>query len=62
LNGFTSVQEIQKIVDDALTIGPMFEPIIEDLKEKGQVDITGEIRMKDLVAALYSSTFLAKCS
>ena len=40
----------------------MFEPIIEDLKEKGQVDITGEIRMKDLVAALYSSTFLAKCS
>lgn len=44
LTGTTNAQELQKIINDALCIGPMYEPLIQDLRNNELVDLrTGDI-------------------
>ena len=38
LTGTTNAQELQKIVNDALAIGPMFEPLIQDLRKNKLIE------------------------
>jgi hypothetical protein len=33
----TNENELKKIIYDALSIGPMYEPLIKDLKSKGHI-------------------------
>ena len=62
LTGTTSVPELEKIIYDALTLGPMLEPLIEDLVYKDHVDkFTKEVSEKEVVKALYSCSFLSQC-
>jgi hypothetical protein len=57
LTGTTTKAELEKVIYDCLSIGPMFDPLIKDLESKGLID-DGEIQCKDLVKALYSNSFL----
>ena len=57
-------QELDKAIKNALGIGPMMDPLIQDLKQKDQYDDRTkeiEIQSNHLVKALYSNTFLDKC-
>lgn len=55
----TNKEELKRIFYDALAIGPLYEPLIQDLHQKGMIDDrTGEIKQCDVVRALYSNSFL----
>ena len=57
-------KELDCAIHNALGIGPIMDPLIKDLKEKGQYDDrTKEIEVQSthLVKALYSNSFLSKC-
>ena len=42
--GPTSEQELKRIIYDALSVGPMLQPLIEDLRQKNKIDErSGEI-------------------
>ena len=38
LKGNTTESELRKIIYDTLSIGPMLEPLIEDIREKGYIE------------------------
>ena len=57
----TNEQELRRIIYDALSIGPMFQPLVEDLRDKGQIEASGDIALQDVVKALYSNSFLRAC-
>lgn len=62
LTGITNEIELKRIIYDALSVGPMLQPLLEDLKDKGQYDDKmPEIKMQDVVKALYSNSFLKAC-
>ena len=59
LSGITNEQELKRIIYDALSVGPMLQPLLEDLRDKDQIDGgTGDIFLQDVVKALYSNSFL----
>ena len=60
-SGTTNEQELKRIIYDALSIGPMLQPLLEDLRTKGKIARTGDIDLQDLVKALYSNSFLKAC-
>lgn len=43
IQGQTTPQELRKIIYDALSIGPIYEPLLLDLESKNHVDAGGEI-------------------
>jgi len=53
--------DLKRVVYEALGIGPMYQPLITDLKEKNYVDASGEIEMQDVVKCLHSNSFLTTC-
>lgn len=57
-------QELDRVIQNALGIGPILDPLIQDLKDKDQYDDRTkeiEIQSHHLVKALYSNSFLEKC-
>jgi len=62
LSGTTNETELKRIIYDALSIGPMFQPLIDDLRNKGNIDDrSGEVFLQDVCKALYSNSFLKAC-
>ena len=62
LSGATNETELKRIIYDALSIGPMFQPLIDDLRKKDNIDDRmGDILLQDVVKALYSNSFLKAC-
>jgi hypothetical protein len=60
LSGHTNAQELSKVIYDSLSIGPLFDPLINDLNSKGLI-IDEEIECKEVLKALYSNSFLKRC-
>jgi hypothetical protein len=56
----TNESELKRIIYEGLAIGPLFEPLIEDLITKDKVD-KGEILCSDVVKSVYSESFLKRC-
>ena len=58
----TTKSELEKILIDALSIGPMLLPLIKDMESKGLINNkTGEIEQQDVVKSLYSNSYLTEC-
>jgi hypothetical protein len=58
LSGETNSQELRKVIYDSLSIGPLFDPLMEDLQSKGFVSSCGDISCKNVIKALYSNSFV----
>ena len=56
--GYTNEIELKRIFYDALSIGPMYEPLIDDLKEKNLFDKAGDLLCQDVIKCLYSNSYL----
>ena len=58
----TTKAELEKILIDALSIGPMLDPLLKDMESKGMISpTTGEINQQDVVKSLYSNSYLTEC-
>jgi len=62
LSGTTNETELKRILYDGLSIGPMFQSLMDDLRNKGLIDErTGDVFLQDVCKALYSNSFLKAC-
>ena len=59
LNDSTTASELSRILFDALALGPIYEPLLNDLKSKKMIcEKTRDIKQSDVVKCLYSNSFL----
>ena len=58
LIGKTNLGELERIFYDALSIGPMYGPLVQDLERKGMILEAQQVKRQDVKEALYSVSFM----
>jgi len=60
LKDITNAKELETIIFEALGMGPMFDPLMIDLRAKGMLEHES-INQADIFKVLYSDSFLRNC-